>query len=161
MKLATRIFSLLVMVALALFTGCGSDDGDDKSDEEQQLAKLSSSWTLVSANDGTDRTADFPQLVLTLSGTFAQSGTYDYSFTGTRPNPNPWPASGKWKFGTNPATDIIRDPNKTNEKDMNYAVTESQLIISFNIPEGAAGEAGGTTRASSVKGDWQFTFQKK
>src|SRR5688572_11598510 len=111
MKFASRILSLLVMMGLATFyMSCDGGGGEDKSQQEKQLIKLNKSWALVSANDGTDRTADFPNLVLTVSGTYVNDGTYNYSFTGTRPNPSPWPKNGTWKFGTNPLTEIIRDP---------------------------------------------------
>lgn len=168
MKLVSRILSLLVMTGMAVFyMGCDGGGGEDKTQQEKQLIKLNSSWALASANDGTNRTSDFPNLVLTISGTYAQDGTYNYSFTGTRPNPSPWPSNGTWKFGANPLTEIIRDPvsssstNPNSEVDMNYEVTDSQLIITFTIPDGSLGWAGGTTRAKSVKGNWRFEFTKQ
>ena len=54
-------------------------------------------------------------------------GTYGYSFTGTRPNPSPWPASGTWKFGSNVSTQMVRlddDP----DLGMNYVLTDTQKI---------------------------------
>ena len=80
-----------------------------QTEEELQLNKLNGIWILESANDGQDRTDDFTNLVLTISGSFVQNGTYNYSFTGTRPNPSPWPRNGTRKFGSNKSTEIIRD----------------------------------------------------
>jgi hypothetical protein len=161
MKLATRILSLLVMVALAtLYMSCDPGGGDDKSEEEKQLIKLSSDWTFVSATeDGAPRT-DFTDLVLHVTGTFAQNGTYNYSFTGTRPNPSPWPVSGTWKFGTDVLTQIIRDPGTVNVIDMTYTVSDTQLTLNFTVPDGSSGWAGGTSRAKSVTGVWAFVFAK-
>lgn len=160
MKLASRILSLLVLTTLAIFyISCDGGGGNNQSEEEKQFNKLKFNWNLVSANDGTDRTNDFPNLKLTLSGTFAQGGTFQYSFTGTRPTPSPWPASGTWEFGGNPSTQIIRDPNSNDELDMTYEITNDVLVISFTVPENHPGWTGG--RIESVSGNWIFTFKKE
>lgn len=163
MKLATRILSLLVMVGLATFyMSCDRNGGEDKSEEEKQLIKLVSNWALQTATeDGQPRT-DFTNLVLQISGSFAQNGTYNYSFTGTRPNPSPWPVNGTWKFDPSDVlSTIIRDPGTSSEIEMGYTVTDTQLTISFNVPEGNAGWAGGSSRVESVTGDWVFVFTKQ
>lgn len=127
------------------------------SSEQSSLQKLLNTWTLTSAIlDGTPRTSDFAGLVLTISGTFTSpGGTYTYSFTGTRPNPSPWPASGTWKFDADPTLQIIRldDGQK-----MNYSLenNDKQLIIQFNYQ--GAGFAGG--RIQEVAGNWEFVFGK-
>lgn len=161
MKLATRILSLLVMIGLATFyISCDPGGGDDKSQEEKQLIAMSGSWTLASATeDGVGRT-DFLNLVLTISGTYAKDATYNYSFTGTRPQPSPWPNPGTWKFGTNPLTELIRDPSTDKEIPMTYSVSGNTLTIEFNVPDGSSGWAGGASRAESVTGDWTFVFTK-
>ena len=162
MKIASRILSLLILVVISTFyMGCKKDDDDKKTEEQTQLEKLLGTWTVVSANDGDDRTADFTDstpMVLTLAGNYAEGGTYNYSLTGSRPDPSPWPASGTWKFGTNKQQDIIRDPNTGNEIPMTYSVTENELIIEFTVPDGSAGWPGG--RVGEVAGQWTFTFTK-
>jgi hypothetical protein len=159
MKLLTRILSLLILATFATFyMGCGGDNGDGQTEEEKQFNKLKSTWALESANDGTVRTADFPGLVLTISGSFAQGGTFQYSFTGTRPQPSPWPASGIWRFGTKPATELILNDGD-DEFDATYEVTATSLEISFTIPDQHPGFAGG--RVQSVKGPWTFIFTKQ
>jgi hypothetical protein len=162
MKLATKILSLFVLVGLATFyVGCGPDD-PGKTEQEKQLEQLNSSWSLTSANDGSsDRTSGFPNLVLTLAGTYAKDGTYNYSFSGTRPNPSPWPVSGTWKFGTNVTSDLIRDPGTTNEIPMTYTVSGTSLTVNFTIASGSTGWPGGTSRIGSVTGNWSFVFTKQ
>lgn len=162
MKLAFRLLSLLILVSIAsLYSSCRKHDDDKKTEEETQLGKLKSVWTLESANDGQDRTGDFTgPLKLTLEGNYVEGGTYNYSFTGHRPNPSPWPVSGTWKFGTNKSTDIIRDPGSANETAMNYQVTDTNLILTFNVADGSDGWPGGDSRTRSVSGDWTFTFTK-
>lgn len=162
MKLATRILSLLVMVSLATFyMSCDNGGGDDQTEEQKQLIKLNSSWTLASASEGGTPRTDFTDLVLTISGTYAQNGTYAYSFTGTRPNPSPWPVTGTWKFGTNVVSDLVRDPGTANEIPMNYSISDTQLTINFTVPEGHTGWAGGSSRVKKVTGNWSFVFTKQ
>lgn len=161
MKITNRALSLLILAAVSLvYAGCKDDDDNKDSEEKKQLSKLLGTWTLQTATaDDTDRTDAFSDLVLTLAGSYVEGGTYNYSFTGTRPDPSPWPASGTWKFGANKATEIIRDPNSSSEILMNYQVTDTDLVISFTVPDGSSW-AGGTSRVRSVTGDWTFTFTK-
>jgi len=161
MKITNRILSFLMLAAVSLaYVGCKDDDDKKDSEEKKQLAKLAGSWTLQTATaDDADRTGDFTNLVLTLGGSYVEGGTYNYSFTGTRNDPSPWPASGTWKFGTNKATEMIRDPGSSSEILMNYQVTDTNLVISFSVPDGSSW-AGGTSRVRSVTGDWTFTFTK-
>lgn len=151
-----RILSLLVLVGFSVFfSSCGDDNNKKDSDEKKQLNKLKFSWTISSAKlDGTDRTGDFTGLQLSISGDYKQDGgSYAYSFTGKRPNPSPWPSSGTWKFGSPATTQIIRlDDNVT----MNYAVTDSQLTISFAC---ATCDFAGS-RVNQVNGQWEFVFTK-
>lgn len=157
MKVATRLLTLLAFVGFGLFfASCGKDPSDDRTTEEKQLDQLKSTWALVSANDGTDRTGDFTNLVLTIDGTFSQGGTYLYSFTGTRPSPSPWPAQGTWQFGTDPLTQIVRDPGSPSEIDATYTVSDTELEIRFLIPDNWVGG-----RTQSVSGNWTFNFQKQ
>src|SRR6478736_2346420 len=104
MKLLTRTLSLLAIASTALFfANCGGG-GDDKKPEEIELGKLTKTWNIVSANlDGTNRTTDFSNFKLTLSGTFnsgSPEGPYDYDVTGSRPTPSPWPDAASGNGGT-------------------------------------------------------------
>jgi hypothetical protein len=162
MKLATRILSLLVLAAFATFyMSCDGDDGDGQSEQQIQFNKVKSTWVMETANDGTDRTLDFPGLALTLAldETFQENGVFEYSLEGTRPNPSPWPASGTWKFdSSDPTHKIIRDTGDS-EIPVTYEVSDTDLLIEFDIPEGHPGFAG--SRVSSVSGHWIFTFSKQ
>jgi hypothetical protein len=166
MKIASRILSLVILIVIAtVYMGCKKSEDEKKTEEQTQLEKLKGVWTIVSANDGGDRTEDFiddtdpnNKMKLTLEGNYAEGGIYNYSLTGPRPVVSPWPASGTWKFGTNKLTELIRDPNTENEIPMNYTVTDSDLIIDFVIPADNEGWPGG--RTGSVVGEWTFTFTK-
>lgn len=168
MKIALRVLSLSILVAVsAFYAGCGGDDEKKDTEEKKQLDKLLGTWTIQSADDGTDRTTDFYTnedpafpLKLTLSGNYVEGGTYNYSFTGTRPDPSPWPSSGTWKFGTNKLSDMIRDPGSSSEIAMTYTVTDTNLEINFTVPDGSSGWTGGTSRIKSVTGNWTFVFTK-
>jgi hypothetical protein len=158
MKVATRFFTLLALVGLAIFyAGCKPEEKDNRTTEEKQLDKLKDEWAIVSANDGKDRTAEFANVVLTLSGSFSQGGTYNYSVTGTLPTPSPWPATGTWKFdAADPLTRIIRDPGQPTEINATYEVSETDLQIVFEIPDNWVGG-----RTKSVSGTWTFQFVKQ
>ncbi len=163
MKIVTRILSLLLLTGLATFyVSCGGGGGDDKSAKEKQYDKLAASWSLDNAtNDSEDKTLDYPNLVLLISGSFTEEGPYNYDFTeGTRPTPSPWPENGTWSFGANPQTDVIRDPGTDDELDMNYTVTDNTLTITFQLSDGVFWE-GGTSRTKEISGQWTFTFTKQ
>lgn len=156
MKILTRILSLSLVATAALFySGCGSKGGGTDSAQKVQLAKLTKTWTLTTATlDGKDRTSDFANLKLTVSGTYSKDGdTYTYSFTGSRPNPSPWPASGTWQFGANPATDLTR-LDDTPPQALTYTVSDTQLDIKMTYS--GTGFAG--SRVNQVTGNWEFVF---
>jgi hypothetical protein len=159
MKIASRILSLLILVAIAtIYVACKDKKGNDETVESIQLKKLSDSWTVQSASDGSDRTTDFAGVVLTIEGNYVENGTYSYELSGTRPNPSPWPISGTWKFGNPKTSQLVRDPGGVSETPMTYTVTDTELEIQFDVPEGSVGWPGG--RISSVVGHWTFTFTK-
>ena len=158
MKMFSRILSLMIVSSLGLFyAGCGGKSGDTDPVEKVQLSKLSSTWTISSVTlDGAPRT-DFTGFTLTIAGAFSSAtpkGPYTYTCAGTRPNPSPWPASGTWKFGANPKTDLLRLDNP--DQEMTYTLTDTQLTIDFNYTgDGFAG-----SRVNQVSGNWEFIFTK-
>jgi len=157
MKALARILSLIVVASAAtLLMNCDSGGGGETPAEELELNKLNGTWTMTTADlDGTDRSDDFDNLVLTISGTFSNSTnpTYNFSFTGSRPNPSPWPANGTWRFESVP-NKIIR--RLTDDQLIDYQVSDTQLTMEFNYQ--GAGFAGG--RVGEVAGDWTFVFTK-
>ncbi len=160
MKLLARILSLIVVVSAVTFLmNCDGGGGSEKSAEEVELDKLKGTWTMTGVDlDGTDRSGDFANLVLTISGTYSSGTTnpvYTYSFTGSRPNPSPWPASGTWRFQSVQNKVIIRlDDNQV----IDYTLSSNDTQLSLDFTYSGAGFAGG--RVGEVEGNWSFTFSK-
>jgi hypothetical protein len=162
-KIVAQMLALSVL-AMA-FVQCGDDDKETPI-EKEQLDKLSQTWNIVSADlDGTDRTGDFSGFSLTISGSFSSDspeGPYDFSVSGSRPTPSPWPASGNWFFGADPESQIIRDEDDNGNVDgtdlgMNYIIASNgQLTITFDCPDGGCQFAG--SRVKLVEGAWTFVF---
>ncbi|MFZ5970996.1 MAG: hypothetical protein ACOYXA_05350 [Bacteroidota bacterium] len=148
--------SVLLMGALAtllLFPGCGPGNPPEPTVEEVQLGKLTTTWTISNVTlDNVSKISDYPQFQLTVTGTVG-APSFGYSTVG-RPNVSPWPASGSWKFGTDPATQIVRDSG-ADELPMTYSVTDTQLQLTFSYSGN-----GFTARTSNVKGTWVFTFTR-
>lgn len=155
----TRIFSLLILVSAGLFyASCDGSEGGDKTEEEIQLDKLKAGqWTLFSANDGTDRTTEYPSMTLTMSGSFSAGGTYSYTSSATTwPTVSPWKKDDTWKFqSASVGNTIIR---LSDDQVMTYELTNSdkQLTISFNY----TGPGFNNSRVASVEGAWTFVFTR-
>ncbi|WKZ58521.1 MAG: hypothetical protein QY309_11650 [Cyclobacteriaceae bacterium] len=157
-KVVSRLASLMIVAgALVFLSNCGGDDPKDPA-QKVQLEKLSTTWNIVSATlDGTTRTADFTGFTLTISGTFNSNdpdGPYNYSVSGTRPTPSPWPASGQWEFavlGTGDTGTLLRSDGV----DVTYSISSNnQLTLSFACVE--CDYAG--SRVEEVIGDWVFVL---
>lgn len=150
---------LLIAVVLTLSACKGKKDPDPT--EKIQLTKLAKTWTISSAElDGQSRD-DFSTLSLVVSGTFNSSspeGPYQYTVSGTRPNPSPWPASGTWKFGDGEAAKsvLIRDTG-VNEVQMTYTLSGDGKTLTLNFTVTGSGWAG-SSRVNLVEGAWEFVF---
>lgn len=156
----TRILSLLILVSTTVFfTNCGGGDDPEKSEEEVQLDKLKAAqWTILSVTyDGGDKSADYPGMTLTLSGTFSEAGTYNYTSTATTwPSKSPWKKEDTWKFKPGSVgTTITR---LSDDQDMTYTLSNSdkQLTISFQY----LGEGFINGRVETVEGPWTFVFTR-
>jgi hypothetical protein len=162
MKLLTRTFSLLAIASTTLFfVNCGGG-GDEKKPEEVELEKLVKTWNIVSADlDGDTRTDDFTNFDLVISGTFdsdSPEGPYDYSVSGSRPTPSPWPDAangngGTWTFGGTPSDDsglIARDDGTA----MTYTISGGTLTLNFTF--NGTGYEGAKT--AQVNGNWTFVL---
>lgn len=158
MKHVSRLLSLLILVSAGLFyVGCDGGDDPEKSQEELQLDKLKATWTLQSANDGTDRTDEYPGMTVTISGTFSEGGTYNYtSDADSWPSVSPWKAIDTWKFKTGAVGSVI--VRQSDLLDMNYSLSngDKTLTISFNY----TGTGFSNGRTASVTGDWDFVFTR-
>jgi hypothetical protein len=152
-----RILALVSITAVLLtYAGCNGKDPDPEPIADVQFDKLKKTWKINTVTlDGTDKNLPpndvYKDFQLTFSGT---KGTppFDYSTSG-RPSLSPWPASGKWDFGTAVETQMIRDKGTADELAITYAVTESTLTITFNFTG-----TGYSARTGVVSGDWVFNF---
>lgn len=152
MKSFRFLLAVAMIGTLLTYSGCGKSSDPTPSVADQQLKKLSAIWkaTTVTIDGGaTNPSNAYANFVLTMSGT-AGNTTFDYSSTG-RPALSPWAASGKFTFGTDAGTTLVRDDNLT----VSYSVTDSQLIMTFNYG------GNGFSRVDNVKGNWSFTFTKQ
>lgn len=156
------IKSLLALTFLGIVaSGCGSKDDPDPT-EKIQLKKLVKTWNISTAKlDGSLR-EDFSTISLVITGTFDKNrpeGPYNYSVSGTRPNPSPWPASGSWTFGAGEAAkSIITRDSGTNSVDMTYTLSSDGNTLTLNFNVSGGGWAGSTARTQAVNGDWEFVF---
>ena len=152
------ILSVAVLAILLGYTGCGGSNPPGPSAEEVQLGKLVSTWKVGSTGDvlldNVSKKSDYAGFTLTLSGT-AGATSFDYTTAG-RPALSAWKSGGKWKFGTDPETDIIRDPGTNDEIPVTYTVTENQLEITFNYN----GDGEPNAKTNQVTGQWVFRLSK-
>lgn len=163
MKFLTRTLALSTLASIALFfANCGGDGGGGSAKEKAQLKKLSKTWEIVSADlDGDDRTADFTDFTLTISGEYNSDnpeGPYDYDVTGSRPDPSPWPGAsdgngGTWTFANISGNEgnLLRDDSVP----MHYKIgSNGQLTL--NVECAACNYEG--ARTTEVNGKWTFVF---
>jgi hypothetical protein len=146
---------LYLMMAAVLFlpSGCKQKGDDPEPISNVQLAKLSKTWKLKSiTRNGISKIAEYPSFQLTLAGTKG-ADLFTYT-TSARPLLSPWPASGSWAFGSDVATQIIRDPKTADALEMTYSVSTSTLQINFNFTG-----AGYTGRIAEVEGQWILIFE--
>jgi hypothetical protein len=159
MNLLSRVLSLLLLVSAALlYTNCGGDDDPEKSVEEVQLDKLKAAqWTLLSANDGTDRTSEYPGMTLTISGTFSPGGSYSYTSNATSwPTLSPWNEVDTWKFKAGAEGNTIIRLSDSQEMTYTLANSDKQLTINFTYSGGGFDNG----RVEVVEGNWSFVFTR-
>jgi hypothetical protein len=167
MKHLARLLSLAVLVSAAiLLANCGGDDGNEKTDEEQQLDKLKGTWTLTEssvqfAGSGDDR-FDGSALKLTFSGNYSAGGTYSYAVTSSKQvTASPWPSGGSWKFGSPVTSSIVRLDKQLDGSDdvtITYALSADAKTLTLQYTYAGAGYVVG--RTESVEGAWEFVFTK-
>ena len=154
MKIAARILSLMVLVALATFyVSCGGDGGNEKSDTDVQIEKLNGTWKVSSVTqDGAAPALNHDAMTLTSQGT-AGNTTISFNVSGRPQGPSAWAPSGNLTFGSNVKQNLTRDDNVS----INYSVTETTLVMDFTFNRDPY-QAG---RVSSVQGSWHFEFTKQ
>jgi hypothetical protein len=146
-RILATVFSFGVIL---IFSGCGGNSTPPESLSDKQLGLLTQTWKASSVTLEDIPQTTWPNFQLTISGTKGVTTTpFSYSCTG-RPTLSPWQASGTWKFGTDPVTQIIRIEDNLN---MTYTVTATTLQIRFNFTGN-----GYPGRVSNVAGNWVFNF---
>jgi hypothetical protein len=139
---------VLLVIAIGMMVLTLNDCKKDDAVEPDPLAPLVGVWSCTKAARAGVAQDGYDNFKLTLSGTSGAT-TFGYSAAG-RPPLSPWPASGSWKFGTNTATDIVRDTDLP----VSYSVTDTQLEVTFSYT------GSGFARGNEVSGVWVFTFTK-
>lgn len=151
------VLSVLAIVVLLGYSGCGPGGGGGPSEEEVQLGQLSTTWKVGASGDvklqGSSKKGDYSGFQLVLTGTPGAT-TYNYTTTG-RPALSPWPAAGSWNFGADVTKDIIRDKGTNGEVAMTYILNGNNLELTFTYTG-----AGEPARTSEVKGQWVFILTK-
>jgi hypothetical protein len=149
MKRTNFLIVLALFGVAASFWQCGSDPAPAPDPQDQQLEKLSQTWKATNVTFNSTPVTGYENFQITMTGTAGQD-TFDYSTTG-RPAgiKTPWPASGKFTFGTDFATVLTRDDGIQ----VTYSVSATQLQMTFTYTG-----AGFTGRTSNVEGAWTFTF---
>lgn len=158
MKYLSRLLSLFLVVGAGAFiAGCDGDD-PSKSEEEVQLDKLRGTWTIQTVdNDDVDRTDEYPDMTLSIAGTYTEGGLYNYTSDATEwPSVSPWKAIDSWKFKSGSVSSII--VRQSDLQEMTYSLSNSDqvLTVTFNY----SGTGFNNNRTSSVSGNWSFTFIK-
>lgn len=159
MNLSLKSASILTVFAIILvLSGCKKKNADPDIPEKTALAALSKTWNIVSAHlDNTDRTDDFAGFSLSISGTFNSSepsGPYNFSVSGSRPTPSPWPQSGSWSFGSNPQSNIIRNEIPDGTVAISYNISNGTLTLEFECQDCNYASA----RVDAVAGVWTFVL---
>jgi hypothetical protein len=173
MKASRILITVFSFGTILTFSGCGKSSPGETISEKQFDLLSTKTWSVANGGSvslgGVDQTSTWSGFTLTISGTKTAS-TFSYVCTG-RPALGPWPAGGgasglgTWAFGTDPTTQIIRDPNDTNGNTlpMTYTVTAASgstaatLQISFTFTPTSSNP--GYTRTSNVGGAWVFNLR--
>lgn len=158
MKHVSRLLSLLILVSAGLFYISCDGGEDEKGQEELQLDKLKATWTLQSVdNDATDRTDEYPNMSLVISGTFSEGGTYNYTSDADEwPPVSPWKKADTWKFKAGAVTSAVVRQSDLLEMTYSLSNGDKTLTLSFNYQ----GEGIHNGRTESVTGNWDFVFTR-
>ncbi len=165
MKFFKLTFMITLIAGFGLLSSCKKGDDPVPTVEQAQLTKLNipKGWVVSKVTldvPTNDVTADYIGFKIVVTGTFsADGGIYDYTLSNrpvaTTAKPglkSPWPQNiGKWKFGPNASSTIIRDPdNVLFTQPMEYSVSSDKLVLTFNYI--------GAGYGSKVDGNWTMEF---
>jgi phage tail sheath gpL-like len=155
MKIAARILSFFVLIALATFyMACGGGEGNEESEMDQQIKKLNGTWANPTVTmDGQAHALNHSGMVLNIQGT-AGNSSVSYTVSGRPQGPSAWPSGGTLTFGTNVKQNLIRE----DQVPVTYTVTDTKLTLDFTFTGTPYTSSG---RVSSVSGNWHFEFTKQ
>ncbi len=158
MKRVTRFLSLLLVASLTLLYVACDDDDPSRTEEETQLDKLRGTWNIQSVdNDGTSRTDEYPNMTLTISGTYTTGGEYSYTSDADEwPSVSPWKAADSWKFKSTDVLSVIT--RQSDLLDMTYTLSNSDNTLTIDFTYSGTGF--NNARTESVSGNWSFVFTK-
>ena len=149
---------LALLGASAVFMGCSGPTPPAPNPQDEQLAKLSHTWTATAVTMDSQPVSGYVgTFKLTISGDPGQT-TFDYTTSGRPTGPTPWPPSGQWTFGTDFSTVVIRSDY---DLPVTYSVNATTLQLTFDYghcPNTGIACDDYTGRMASVAGQWSFTF---
>jgi len=146
MKRITNSLSIMILLALLLFSNCGEDTPTPDALQERllELKKGNSPWQLGSngmvMKNGFDVSDQFSNFRLNF-------GDFTYSTQGGVSTA--WPSSGTWQFENGNANQIRRNDNVL----MTLSIVNNRLTLSFSV----TGISGG--RTDNVDGGYVFTLE--
>ena len=144
------VSTMIALVIVALMHGCKGGANDGPSAEEEQLKKLTKTWTTESVTFGgnEDRTTDWSQFTLTVSGAKTYSTTGAFS-------PGPWPTSGTWDFAK--SGDAVNINKVVRDDGLEVAITVMETSLTMTFIYNDADHKGGRTEA--VNGEYVFKMK--
>lgn len=149
---------LLVAVFFLSVTACSEEDSatPDPTEEPEATGQdlLVGTWSASAASlDGTDVSADFADLVLTIS----ESLEFTTNGNALERQPNPWTTKGTFTLDASASGDsqfrLLRDDGLT--IDGQWSEEGNTLELDFTYAEETA-----NGRKRAVGGDWSFTLTK-
>jgi hypothetical protein len=150
----------ILLLSLTIFSACKKSSSTPPSVQETQLSKLTKTWTLSSVTlDGVNKkdANNYNNFKLTFSGTYNDANpnaSYAYSVSG-RPALSAWPGNGSFKFGSSAETQLIRDPDTSDQLNMTYSVAGSPAVLTLTYTYNGTGYS---SRTTEVNGQWVMTF---
>ncbi|MEM9896276.1 MAG: hypothetical protein AAF789_07890 [Bacteroidota bacterium] len=156
MKRLTNLLSALVFASLVIFMSCGGDDSPSVDPLADEIANLTISQGFVTQKSNVFTNGEIPDgewdgFKVTFTGTIeAKGGSFNTTVASVGANADDyidvWPVSGNWTLSED-GTMIMRSDGIN----MSATISDSQLIVTFNVPDPSA-------RTSGIAGNWSFTF---
>lgn len=138
-----QYISIMIIVCLALISGCKSESADPTPQDNQKTLLINNglSWVPGSVTkDGLDVTDQFAGFNLTVG---------DFTYTTANALVTAWPASGTWSFANESGTLI----NRSDGVQIDVQVSTTSLKLTFSVS--GLGNGG---RTKGVDGEYIFNL---